>query len=630
LTLTQQTTNLRDFASQAEEHAQALRDLLGRDQPPQLERIRGVTAATRALRGSASLIGLDAFQAFLGRLFALLEDVESTEVPWSSRLDAVLGEALEAEDAYVGALARGDMEAPTDGVSSSEASLASWRRDAAQRYESRAARSESQQAASQNDVPGSSEQTLQSLVRHVRSLRSGLDAADAMTELPSGLEVLGCELVALGEALQEARTPPELEAQEFEEGLRNRCEGVLRQLVESAAQEVLDEAQERGSCLALRATGSLGSVDDELGGALLEILRNLWSDSLRAQSGKREAQIDSVVRVDDDRLVVEVRDPDAARALPSSDDDVLSRYSGLRRLRPLVQSLQGLVWVEPAAAPDCRFRISLPRAVAPVQAQVVRVGAHDVALPPSAIEAVHAFADVQVKQDRAGAVVEVDGIRHPVLHLAFVLEDVSYDELERELVVVVGSFERRAALLASGPCRSVSGELRPGTEAPWSGTLEADGDELLLLDVGALLGRRRLGVVRTDNGDELRHRDGTARVLVVNSSELERVTLAGVLDEIDCRCHAVQSAEEAWEVLEKQGADLLMCDLRLPEMNAQRIAELRRNTGRFADIPVVIVLSHAGEQSHLVVQQVGARDFVRSPIQRDELVTIVKRLVTRS
>jgi CheY-like chemotaxis protein len=632
LTLTRQTTDLRSFAKQAEEHEHVLRELLACDAPPELDRIRDVTRATRALRGSASLIGLDAFQAFLGRLFALLVDVESSELPWSADLGVVLGEALEAEDAYVEALAQGDAAASTNDVSSAEAKLATWRREAVRRYESTVAASDLEQAAPAADASPSTAQTVNSLVRQVRTLRAGLNATEPVVELPSSLTTLATELVALGQALQGIRTPEPGVAEEFEEGLRNHCEGVLRQLVESAAREVLDEAHERGSRLALRATGSLGSVDDELGGALLEILRNLWSDSLRAQGFKREAQIDSVVRVEEDRLVVEVRDPDAARGNASSaDEEVLSRYTGLRRLRPLVQSLQGLVWVEPESGSECRFRVSLPRAVAPTQGQVVRVGAHQVVVPPSAVEAVYAYEDVQLQHDRAGAVVEVDGFRHPVLHLAFVLQDVSYDELERELVVVVGSFERRAALLASGPCRSVSGDLEPGPEGPWCGTLVVEGEELPLLDMGALLGRRRAVVAqRSENGDAPATEEGITRALVVNSSELERVTLAGLLEESGWRCRAVQSAEEAWELLQKESVELLVCDLRLPEMNAQRIAELRRSTGRFADIPVVIVLSHAGEQSHLVVQQIGARDFVRSPIQREELMAIVQRLAPRS
>jgi CheY-like chemotaxis protein len=399
--------------------------------------------------------------------------------------------------------------------------------------------------------------------------------------------------------------------------------------VESAAQEVLDKAQEGNVRLALRATGAVGDVDDELGGLLLEVLRNLWSDSLAMQAAAGTARIDCVIREDDDRLIAEVHDP-GRRLRGTQEHDVFSRYTGLRRSRPAVESLQGLVWVEPTASPGCRFRVALPRTTAEPSAQIVRIGAHELALPTAAIVGMYSFADVHVIQDEAGAVVEVEGVRHPVLHLAFVLQDVSYDELEREMVVVVGSFERRAALFASGPCWSVTGRPIPGPEGPWSGSLDTLRGVVPVLDIGALLGRRRNPSVTQRNDSAENTRPQAASVLVVNSSEMERLTLVRMLGDASYKTSSVQSAEEALTVLQERSVDLVLCDLRLPEMNAQRIAELRSHSDRLADVSILLVLSHAGEQSPVVVQQLGASDFVRSPIQREELMNAVQRLLGES
>jgi hypothetical protein len=40
---------------------------------------------------------------------------------------------------------------------------------------------------------------------------------------------------------------------------------------------------------------------------------------------------------------------------------------------------------------------------------------------------------------------------------------------------------------------------------------------------------------------------------------------------------------------------------------------------------MVLVLAHAGEQSHLVVQQLGATAWVRSPIEPEDLAAILER-----
>lgn len=613
--------DLQTFVSQSRDHHRVLLELLGGREPPGHAALQRLTNATRALRGSASVLGLDTFQSFLGRLFAVLEDVEGSEIPWSGRLEVVLEEAYRASKDYLEALDRGESRPSTDDLLHSEARLASWRRDEARRFGEPLEHADSQHVASQSDASQIVTARVTSLLEQARELQTLVGRGSQGDLLQEQLMALGRRLVALGESLGHAVPPAVVEAEDFEEGLRNHCEGALRSLVEAAAQEVLDEARERGLRLAIRATGSLQKVEDELGGALLELLRNLWSDSLLLQAEAGEAQIDCVVRLDEDRLVVEVRDPAVTNNGVRGDDDVLGHFPGLRRSSPLVQSLQGLVWVEPADAPGCRFRVALPREMARTAVQVVRIGVHEVALPSAAVEAVYPFDQARVHQDRAGAVVEVGGGRYPLLHLAFVLRDESFDELEREVVLVVGSFERRVALLASGPCKTIQGAVRPRAEAPWLGWLNAPSGELPLLDVGSLLGRKR-AAGQDSQAEAVAPAGGT--VLVVNSSEVERNTITALLGQTDRRTLAVQSADEAWEMLGHEGVDLLICDLRLPEMNAQRLAELRRRTGKNRDVPVLLVLSHAGGQSHLVVRQLGAKDFVRSPIQRDELVRAVQ------
>ncbi|HZM17612.1 MAG TPA: hypothetical protein VFE28_16580 [Candidatus Krumholzibacteria bacterium] len=483
-----QTADLQSLVLQGKEHLRSLQEILGRGEPPERAALQRLTQATRALRGSASLLGLDAYQSCLGRLFALLEDVGASEVPWSAQLEELLEEARQCARKYLEALVESEARPSTAALERLEERLASWRREAARRFEEAPGRADPQQVVSQSDVSQRWVQDVAALVRQARELHTLANAARDERLHPE-LKPLARELHALARAMT---APPEAvgTAPTFEAGLRNHCEGVLRSLVEAAAQEVLDEAQERGSRLAIRATGSLGEVDDELGGAILEILRNLWSDSLLLQRERAEAHIDCVLRVDEDRLVLEVRDPDAVRR-GHGEDDVLANCPGLRRSRPVVESLQGLVWVQPQDTPGCRFRLALPRSTTPSACHLIRVGTHAVAVPAPALEAVHHGAASRVLQDGTGAVVQLTGARYPVLQLAFALQDQSYEERERELVLIVGSFERRAALFASGPCAAVRGVVQPGPEGPWLGTLETGRAAVPVLDVAGLLGRRR-------------------------------------------------------------------------------------------------------------------------------------------
>jgi FixJ family two-component response regulator len=43
---------------------------------------------------------------------------------------------------------------------------------------------------------------------------------------------------------------------------------------------------------------------------------------------------------------------------------------------------------------------------------------------------------------------------------------------------------------------------------------------------------------------------------------------------------------------------------------------------------MVIVLAQTSDQSHLVVQQLGATDWIGSPVEREALLDVVRRHVT--
>lgn len=682
MSATHQTTHLPALANHASDHLEVMRDLLGGEGPPARPSVQRATRATRALRGSASLLGLDAFQGFLGRLFVILDDVVSSELPWSSSLEDVLRHALEAEAAYAQALEKRDANGQVEALTRAEAHLVAWRRDEGARFEARPPADDSQRSVSQTAVSGSIEARVSQLIDQLHELRQDTQARSD-GRLDAVLDRLEKELGAL----HADAAAGEVDPVQTESGLRNHCEGGLRQLVEAAAQEVLDEAQECGMRLAIRATGAVHIADDELGGALLEILRNLWSDSRAAQVGTEHAFIDTVFRVEPQRLIVEVRD--SGNVQPRHDDDVLAGYSGLRRSRPLIESLQGLVWVEPGP-PECRFRLALPRSAAGVDVSIVQVGAREVALPASAVEAVHPVGDVRLFQDATGAFVEVAGRVHPLLNLALVLGDPSFDALQRDRVVIVGSFERRAAILVSGPERSERGTLAPAEVAPWLGRLGGP-DGTRLLDVSALLGRRPSARTRGTEAQEALENVQPVEpsspldapvpspapaasvevasvapvasvepaatvapvtsaapvapavsenpapvpavvptVLVVDGSEVERRALGTLLNGSSYRALVARSVDEAWRILETEPVKMVLCDLRLPEMHAQQLMDKIRRDGRFTQTPIVLILSHVGEQAQLVVQQLGVTDFVRSPVRREELLRVVGRLTEES
>ncbi len=628
MSTTRESGDVVAIAAQVEEHVGALTAVLAAGMPPSLHVVKQAMVSTRALRGSALLAGFDPFQSFLGRVFQLLEHVDSGVLPWSTRLTTLLEGVIAIETHAIAQLERGAAPVDTAGVEAFEAAVAAL-------HGTPAPAPDADAATNLDAVPaGPPAPEVEAALQQIQLLRQALATQALPVAARNGsLATLEREIAMLQEAIRAPHTSPPEDLKSPQEGLRNHCEGALRNLVEAAAQEVLEEARERGLRLAMRITGALDPVDDDLGAALLELLAYFWSDALDAQAAQGGAEIDTVLRSAEDRLIVEFRDVAVGETSwrgASPDDDVLGRYAGLRRSRPLVESLHGMVEVEPAYAAGCRFRLSLPLSTLRPHAMVLRVGRHEIAVASSSIAGVYEAQSLRADFDAAGAFVEVGGMRVPILHLAFALHDVGYDELVREHVVVVGSFERRAAIFASQAHRSIEGRLTPEAQGLWAGTLETERGIVPMLHVGALLGRcGPAEVVPAPPRAPLEEAAprGPVRVLLVVGAGAEREAVAAALALPGCTVRAVDTVDAAWTALEAESADLVVCDLRLPEMHAQQFAERRRVSGQFQEVPMLLVLSHAGEQSHLVVQQLGAAEWVRSPVDAAEILESVRRLV---
>jgi len=85
---------------------------------------------------------------------------------------------------------------------------------------------------------------------------------------------------------------------------------------------------------------------------------------------------------------------------------------------------------------------------------------------------------------------------------------------------------------------------------------------------------------------------GTRRILLVEDEVVLRMSVADMLERLECKVEAVGSAEEALDILGRGGSfDLLLTDLGLPGMSGE---ELAAEVGRqFSALPVVIASGYA-------------------------------------
>ena len=113
------------------------------------------------------------------------------------------------------------------------------------------------------------------------------------------------------------------------------------------------------------------------------------------------------------------------------------------------------------------------------------------------------------------------------------------------------------------------------------------------------------------------------RILIVDDEARMVSVVAMALGRAGYECEACASGEAALEALEARGADVVMTDWKMPEMDG--IELLRRLRARRPDLPVILITAFASVPSAVAAMREGAFDYVTKPFDNDELRAIVAR-----
>lgn len=95
-------------------------------------------------------------------------------------------------------------------------------------------------------------------------------------------------------------------------------------------------------------------------------------------------------------------------------------------------------------------------------------------------------------------------------------------------------------------------------------------------------------------------------------------TLLKRMKKRDVNVTGIKSGEEALELLAREPVDVLVLDLRMPEMDG--IQTLREIKKRYPLIEVIMLTGHASLEVALEGMELGAFDYLMKPIDIDELL----------
>ncbi|HET6338295.1 MAG TPA: hybrid sensor histidine kinase/response regulator [Polyangiales bacterium] len=419
------------------------------------------------------------------------------------------------------------------------------------------------------------------------------------------------------------------------------------------------------------------SIIDGLRAPLLHLVRNAVdhgienADERNSASKPPRATITIAAALRGDRVEVSVRDDgrgidlDRIRerlrlnGMPSATDDqdalrmifeagfstapsvtdVSGRGVGLDVVRSQVEGLRGSVGVTYESGRFTCFSMLLPLTVTTLRALLIRAGSEIFALPSTNVEKLLRAGASELAQLQGRETLLTNEAPLPLVALAEIVGAetsppmaaqgklpivilgqpgeriaLAVDELITEQDVVVKTLGKRIRKL-----RHVSGA-----------TLLPNGRVALLLHTGEIL-RTALGRVparRAGGIFQATEQPSRKQILLVDDSSTTRTLEKSILEAAGFEITTAVDGAQAWQILQEQGADLVVSDVEMPNMTGFELAQNIRGSKRFRELPIILLTSLDSEQDRARGLESGADAYlVKSAFDQSNLLETIRQLL---
>jgi DNA-binding NtrC family response regulator len=119
-----------------------------------------------------------------------------------------------------------------------------------------------------------------------------------------------------------------------------------------------------------------------------------------------------------------------------------------------------------------------------------------------------------------------------------------------------------------------------------------------------------------------------ARILVVDDKQSFRFLVQGYLEDAGYQAAAAADGAEALAELELSRFDLVLSDLVMPGIDGLEL--LRQVRGGHPRLPFVLVTGHGSVGGAVAAMKEGADDYLLKPLDREELLLVVERLLEQA
>ena len=118
------------------------------------------------------------------------------------------------------------------------------------------------------------------------------------------------------------------------------------------------------------------------------------------------------------------------------------------------------------------------------------------------------------------------------------------------------------------------------------------------------------------------------RILVVDDELGLRQTVCAILGGEGYGVAAAPDGESALVELEREDADIVLCDVRMPGIDGLEFLERYRRTGRGRAL-IIMMSAYGDDEAAISAMQRGAYDYIAKPFRSDQVLLVVRKAVER-
>jgi len=119
------------------------------------------------------------------------------------------------------------------------------------------------------------------------------------------------------------------------------------------------------------------------------------------------------------------------------------------------------------------------------------------------------------------------------------------------------------------------------------------------------------------------------RILIVDDEDTNIALIKAALKDLEGEFLIAHDGQEGIDMARREMPDIIILDVMMPKFDGFKVCGMLKSDKRFAQIPVVILSSRAGDDDVEIAKEVGSDIYMMKPFDREELNRNVKKLLNQ-